>query len=694
MATINLSVGQNGYEAWMNVSETIPSDYITGNYTKVNVDLILKNGSKRTNTNGWTFLIQVNNSDAKRLTGQNLNSTVVSYHESYTVISVSGVNVPHNADGTKSVYIYGKLEKDYYGTYDPGFVGGGGNVTLTTIPRASAVSVSSDPTLGGNAVTISCSRASNDFHHTLRVINPDNIQPYNLEQFNDIQASKSWTPPLNDDYAKTIPRENRQFTISCETFNSNGASLGTKTCTTTIHVPNNSSTKPTLSTSSSNYSHYDVNDITRGWEVLVQSKSRLRFTVKPTANARASISSAQINIEGTTYSANASSGTSIVEMTKVLQNSGNNTIVKGNATDSRGFKAYDSSNISDWQTMETLIVLPYNTPEFVIQPVISRCSIENSSPKLDDLGEYIVMSYKGRISAVTSSSTHKNSSASLKIRWKTKSASSYGNNDYITVAGTYNSSSDDYIFEQTNVILAKNGTNINIGQSTEYMVKFELIDAFNDSSNPIYVEKQIGVGGDLLNFNASGKSIGIGQLSTAGPNETKLEVALDTTFKLWPKINGVSLLDLIYPIGSIYISVNSTNPGTLFGGTWTQLKDRFLIGAGSSYSAGGTGGASSVTLSTSNLPKHTHGVNITTSGGGHNHNQYFMEVRWASNYSGTKSLGRPQSVGSGNTNERATTSNGSHSHTVSGNTGDGGFSNSAFSIIPPYLAVYMWKRTG
>jgi microcystin-dependent protein len=154
------------------------------------------------------------------------------------------------------------------------------------------------------------------------------------------------------------------------------------------------------------------------------------------------------------------------------------------------------------------------------------------------------------------------------------------------------------------------------------------------------------------------------------------------------------IADTIYPIGSIYISVNSTNPGTLFGGTWTQLEDRFLIGAGSSYNAGGTGGTSSVTLSTSNLPKHTHGVNIKTSGGGHNHNQYFMEVRWASNYNGTKSLGRPQSVGSGNTNERATTSDGSHSHTVSGNTGDGGFSNSAFSIIPPYLAVYMWKRTG
>ena len=52
------------------------------------------------------------------------------------------------------------------------------------------------------------------------------------------------------------------------------------------------------------------------------------------------------------------------------------------------------------------------------------------------------------------------------------------------------------------------------------------------------------------------------------------------------------LLDIIYPVGSIYLTVNDINPQTLFGGTWEQIKDRFLIGAGDLYIAGKTGGQS------------------------------------------------------------------------------------------------------
>ena len=50
------------------------------------------------------------------------------------------------------------------------------------------------------------------------------------------------------------------------------------------------------------------------------------------------------------------------------------------------------------------------------------------------------------------------------------------------------------------------------------------------------------------------------------------------------------IVNIIYPIGSIYISVNAVNPKELFGGEWTQIKDRFLLGAGS-RSNGEQGGA-------------------------------------------------------------------------------------------------------
>ncbi len=66
------------------------------------------------------------------------------------------------------------------------------------------------------------------------------------------------------------------------------------------------------------------------------------------------------------------------------------------------------------------------------------------------------------------------------------------------------------------------------------------------------------------------------------------------------------LMKLIYPVGSIYWSGNSSNPSTLFGGTWVQIKDRFVWAKGDSDTVNATGGSKTVTLTTSNMPSHTH----------------------------------------------------------------------------------------
>ena len=66
--------------------------------------------------------------------------------------------------------------------------------------------------------------------------------------------------------------------------------------------------------------------------------------------------------------------------------------------------------------------------------------------------------------------------------------------------------------------------------------------------------------------------------------------------------------DLIYPIGSIYLSVNNVNPGTLFGGIWEQIQNQFLLGAGNIYTAGNTGGSATKSIAIANLPSHTHSV--------------------------------------------------------------------------------------
>lgn len=126
----------------------------------------------------------------------------------------------------------------------------------------------------------------------------------------------------------------------------------------------------------------------------------------------------------------------------------------------------------------------------------------------------------------------------------------------------------------------------------------------------------------------------------------------------------------IYPVGSIYMSVKSTSPASLFGGTWTQLKDRFLLGAGSTYSNGATGGAATVTLTLSQIPAHTHNLVVASD---YNDGSY-----------STAQLQPGKKVVEGaDKNQNYTNDN-----AIKSSGGSGSHNN-----MPPYLVVYMWKRT-
>ena len=142
------------------------------------------------------------------------------------------------------------------------------------------------------------------------------------------------------------------------------------------------------------------------------------------------------------------------------------------------------------------------------------------------------------------------------------------------------------------------------------------------------------------------------------------------------------LLNAIYPIGSIYMSVNNISPETLFGGTWEQLQDRFLVGAGDVYIAGNTGGAAT--------HEHLYKVGFRPYYGAltGNDNDAIMLYNYQNNSwsSGTRDNSIPESKV---INRGLTTSHNEISaakHSVEAHT------NNAFNI-PPYLAVYMWKRT-
>ena len=171
--------------------------------------------------------------------------------------------------------------------------------------------------------------------------------------------------------------------------------------------------------------------------------------------------------------------------------------------------------------------------------------------------------------------------------------------------------------------------------------------------------------------------------------------------KRTPIVNQI--IDMIYPIGSTYISVNSVNPSFLFGGTWEQLKDRFLLGSGDTYSAGTTGGKATHTLTTNEMPSHTHIQNSHNhSQNAHSHygklddNSYVMsETTGASNKrvtavsSGSVYVDTAGSAAFHHYNSTGSTTATNNSQTATNQNSGGG---QAHNNMPPYLVVYMWKR--
>lgn len=218
-------------------------------------------------------------------------------------------------------------------------------------------------------------------------------------------------------------------------------------------------------------------------------------------------------------------------------------------------------------------------------------------------------------------------------------------------------------------------------------------------------------------------------------------------------LSQTQVLNLIYPVGAVFMSTVNTNPGTYLGGTWESWgSGRVPVGVNSSDSdfsaAGKTGGEKTHTLSTAEMPSHSHAKGslatsdsgshthstsgTASSAGGHEHsvsgtaasagththkgwnrNVYTGGGKYAALVTTGTTNGDPtnndvassagghehsvsgtaSSAGSHEHNVSGTAASaGSHSHTVSGSTASTGSGN-AHNNMPPYITCYMWRRT-
>lgn len=319
-------------------------------------------------------------------------------------------------------------------------------------------------------------------------------------------------------------------------------------------------------------------------------------------------------------------------------------------------------------------VMAYKSPTVNIASVF-RC---NSSGVLSHNGTYVSIRLRANISPLDSAND-----ASITIQSKRKNAANYT---------TLRSISGVYAFNSTVVCGGS------LSSQYAYDIRVEVSDYFET----VYAYADITTADTILSIRNNGLGMAIGKICEQG----KFEVGWDAVFHEDVEFEGdvtfsslTWLRDLIYPVGSIRMTVDPANATTFLGGTWELWGEgRVPVGVDANdrelCDPEMEGGAKTVTLTTANMPSHNHALSSGTAtaaeAAAHTHqaaaDTYKVGSGSGSNY---KYL-----TNDGTTGPATTGSGGAHTHTVtlSGSTGSKG-SGTAHSNMQPYITCYYYKRT-
>ena len=574
---------------------------IDGNYSDVTATLYYSRSNSGYTTSGtWSGGITI---DGQWTAGS--RRIEIGYQSGALAMSAT-VRVYHEADGSRNVTISAT-----------GYISGTSltstdisqTVTLNTIPRATTAVVG-NLTMGESG-TITLTPASSSFTHTIR---------YYFGEASGVIATKtssksvSWTPPKS--LAEQIPRATVGIgAIHCTTYNGN-TEIGT--ISTSVKITVSDDMIPTISA-------VTIAEATAGiaakFGAYVQSKSTLAVSVTAAGAYGSTIAKCETTIESVTYK-----DTPFVS--EIIAGSGTISIVV-TVTDSRGRTAKATKSIT---------VLPYSAPAI---NTFSVWRITSSGAASDD-GERIAVKMGYAVSSVG------------------------GKNDRTYIL-KYKKSSDEYFtqFSSGTAAVEYDGTQ-NFASAPEisadyaYVVRLEVTDYFQT----VFYEIQIPTAFTPMDFRGTGRGVSFGKVSEKDAFEVAMDAEFtgDVAFSGVVTVNSKTLLDWLHPVGSIYQSTDSTDPSALFGGTWEQIKDRFLLAAGDTFAAGKTGGESEVTLTADEIP----------------------EIKMSYQYTGQSTVIGTDAIRLYDGNGQLNQYTGQQSSNCGGK---------AHNNMPPYLAVYAWRRT-
>lgn len=550
--------------------------------------------------------------------------------------------IQHNADGTGSVTLSWNADCSFANSLK--LITGSATVTLPTIPRATTPSVGT-LTMGSQS-TITLSQASSSFTHTLR---------YQVGSASGTIVSKTsstsvnWRPSVT--LANQAPNSTTAVgTLYCDTY-SGKTLIGTKSVSITLNVPESIVPSASIAMQDSNPS------IAGQFHVYIQNKTKLSVSVNASGAYGSTIVSVTTTINGTAY-------TETSFTTEALSKSG---------TQSYTVVVKDSRNRT--RTVEgSYEVMAYKPPTVNIAAVF-RC---NSSGVLSHNGTYVSIRLRVNITSLDSGND-----AAINIQSKRKNASSYTLLRSISGIYSYNST------------VVCGGS---LSSQYAYDIRVEVSDYFET----VYAYADITTADTIFSIRNNGLGMAIGKIC----EQDRFEMGWDAVFHEDVEFEGDVtfsslnwLRDLIYPVGSIRMTVDPTNADTFLGGTWELWgASRVPVGVDANdrdfADPEQTGGAKTVTLTTANMPSHNHtlssGTATAAEAAAHTHQAaagtYKVGSGSGSNY---KYL-----TNDGTTGPATTGSGGGHTHTVtlSGSTGSKG-SGTAHSNMQPYITCFFYKRT-
>ena len=550
--------------------------------------------------------------------------------------------IAHNSDGTRQVTL--SFAGNFTYSSAIGSASGSVSIVLPAIPRVTTPSVSA-VTLG-SAATITLSPASSAFLHTLRAKFGSRAETTIATQTS--ATSIAWTPSLDE--ANAAPNATSVVgTLYCDTYSS-GILLGTTQVSVTAAIP-----ASVVPTGSIWYSEAEE-ELTTQFDCFVQRKSKLSVNISGAGVYGSSVSSISTTVNSATYSGNAFS-------TNELTTAGTNTI-RTTITDTRGRTTVLTG---------TFEVVSYDAP--AVQSVsVYRC---DASGNASNTGGYVMVMVAGSISAVNSANTR-----TLKIGFKRKSEATYTDVSF---------SLADYVV---------NGSFL-IGGSLSNQYTYDIRVTLGDYFGEAYGYADLSTAEVILSVRSTGMGLAVGKVAeqdgfdVGWPTRFRGDVQFDEgllfSSALW-------LANLIFPVGSIRMTVSAVDESAFLGGTWVRWgTGRVPVGVNTSdtnfNSVEKTGGASTHTLATAELPSHNHsfsGSVTVNANGAHTHQASSGSYKVGSGSGSTYYY----MTNSGSTSGQTTGSGGSHDHTatVSGSVGNNG-SGSAHNNLQPYITCYFWKRT-